>query len=153
MKSAITGDVGNCLHFVRSPFGAPGYFAVAVVDVHAGNVHAFNLAPLGQHRIFGDKVSDHEKAAASAVERSEKSGSHPVEQFRNTGGTFHQLVVVEVVDYDIIGAVRAVAQTARGLTATAGKKRDIGLGDKFAVLPVAGVVLFAEIGNITLVVL
>ena len=54
MKSAIPGDVGNGLHFVRSPFGRPRDGAVVVVDIHAGNVYAFDVAPLSEHRIFGN---------------------------------------------------------------------------------------------------
>ena len=116
-------------------------------------MNAFDVAPLRQYRIFGNKVAHHDEAAAAAVKSPEQSGADPVEQFRDAGATFDQLVVVEVVNNDVVRAVGAVAQTARGLTAATGKKRHVGTGYKLALFPGTGVILFAEIGNITLVVL
>lgn len=153
MKSAVSGYGFNLSDFVGGPFIGPGYTSVSVVDVDTSDVDRFNLAPLCEDRIFGDKVSDHKESSPPAVERAEESGAHPVEQFGDPRGAFNEFVVVEVVDYDIVGPVGPVSETSRRLTTTTGKKGHFGASYKFAFFPRAGIVLLSKVVNESLIIL
>ena len=116
-------------------------------------MYTFGLRHRCQHRVLADKVADHDEASAAAVERSEQGFLHPIHEPLHTCLVPAQFVVVEVVDDDIVGAAASVAQAARGLPAAAGEEGAAVGRHKLAVLPIACVILHAEVGDILLVVL
>ncbi len=116
-------------------------------------MYAFGLRHRRQHGVLADKVADHDEASSAAVERSEQGFFHPLNKFRHAGLVLAQFIVVEVVDDDIVGTAASVAQTARGLSAAAGEECAAVGRHELAVLPIARVILHAEVGDILLVVL
>ena len=111
-------------------------------------MHSFALGHRRQHGVLADEVADHDEPPAAAVEGSEQGLLDPVHKALHAALVFAQLVVVEVVDYDVVGSSAAVAQTARGLSSTACEECAAVGRDETAVLPVARVVLHAEVGDV-----
>ena len=126
---------------------------MGVEDVDAAEAYAFGLGNVCQDAGLADEVADHDEAAAAAVEGSEEGFFDPVGEVLDAGGVLAELVVVEIVDDDVVGAVGAVAQTAGTLTAAAGKEGGAVFGYEFAFFPGAAASLLAVVGDVALVVL
>ena len=75
-------------------------------------MYPFGGGNVGKHRVFGDKVSDHDEAASAYVECSEQSLLHPVGEFLYALFVAAEFVIIKVIDDDIVRTGLTVAQAS-----------------------------------------
>ena len=114
-------------------------------------MHALRIHHVLQHGVFGDEVAHHDEPSALSPETSEQRLLHPVGKVGDPLLVAAKFVVVKVVDYYVVGAVAPVPESARALTATERKKCESVACYKMPVLPVARVVLGAEVVDVAVV--
>ena len=90
---------------------------------------------IGEDGVLGDEIADHDKASAPDIEGAEEGRFDPFGEVADSLLVATELVVVDIVDHDIVGACFAIAETARRLSTSAGKKLDAGGSLELAVLP------------------
>lgn len=148
LEGAVSHEVRHLLHLLACPFGRPRHVALFVENVHLRDVHAFGAGHRRQHGVLADEVADHNEPPATAVECTEQGLLDPVREALHAALVLAQLVVVEVVDRDVVGSSAAVTQAARGLSSAACEEGATVGRNETAFLPVARVVLHAEVGDI-----
>ena len=143
----VTDKILVCLCLFLSPFFSPYRVPVAVNSLYLGHMNTFGSGNIGKHRVFGDKVADHDKTATANVERTEQSLLHPIGQILYTLFIPAYLVIVQVVDDNIIRASLAVTETTGRLSTANSKELGTALGLEFSLKPRTEVFLLAEVGN------
>lgn len=153
LEGAVALELFDLAHFVACPLGCPRDVAVAVEDVDAADADVLDGAHGGKHAGLADEVADHDEATAASVERAEEGFLDPVGELADARGVLAELVVVEVVDDDVVGARGAVAQTAGALAAATGEEGGAVFGDELSFFPGSAASLLAVVGDVALVVL
>ena len=64
---------------------------------------------------LADEVADHNEASTPPIEGTEEGFTYPVGELAYAVFILDELVIIEVIDDDVVGAMRAVAQTTGGL--------------------------------------
>ena len=110
-------------------------------------------AYIRQDRSLGDEVADHEEAATSYIQRTEKCLLHPVGEFADTPLVTAKFVVVEVVDDNVVRTRLTLTETTWRLPTATSQEIHPVLGGELTLRPVAERHLFAEISNDAFVIL
>lgn len=110
-------------------------------------------AYIRQDGSLGDEVADHEEAATSYIQSTEKCLFHPVGEFADTPLVTAKFVVVEVVDDNVVRTRLTLTETTWRLPTATSQEIHPVLGGELTLRPVAERHLFAEISNDAFVIL
>ena len=153
LPRGIAHKVGIGFGLGLRPFVSPDGGSVAVDGVDLGDLHTGYIGDILQHHVLGKAITDHEEAATADIQGAEERLLDPVGSLTDTLLIVAHLVVVEVVDDDVVRALLLLLESTGRLSPADGEPLDAAGGGELALLPVAHVLLRAEVGNESLVIL
>lgn len=101
-----------------------------------------------QDGAFGYTVAHEDKPTTTEFHSTKESGEYPFGGDVHTVRVAHHFVVVDVVNYDVVGSVSVVFKTTRGLSTTERSKETVVGSNKFALRPVSSLHLLSKVTDV-----